>query len=162
MDDLGPSQEWVAGVPATQVSHLSAQIHDLYAADMADLGVDERVALLVCLLHTGRIRARDDLAEMLCNVPGVAMSVPSAFWTRMSSAWHPSYPVTCWQFAWAPARHRGQVTSLVRNPPTRSGRIGSAIGGGAALAAVLDDEPVADERTEGFSGGGAGEVEVLS
>ena len=67
MDSLGPSQEWVAGVPAAKVSHLSAQIHDLNAADMADLGVDKRVALLVCLLHMGRIRARDDLAEMLCK-----------------------------------------------------------------------------------------------
>src|SRR4029450_590910 len=49
---------------------------------------------------------------------GVAISVPSAFCTRISSAWQPSYPVPFRQLAYAPALHRTRALPLVRNPPT--------------------------------------------
>jgi TnpA family transposase len=67
LDGLGATGAWVAGVPAAKVSHFAAQARVTDAADMADLGVRKRVVLIACLIHTARIRGRDELATMFCK-----------------------------------------------------------------------------------------------
>jgi hypothetical protein len=67
LDGLGATAAWVAGVPAAKVSHLAAQARVTDAADMADLGVRKRAVSIACLIHTARIRGRDELATMFCK-----------------------------------------------------------------------------------------------
>jgi hypothetical protein len=67
LDGLGATGAWVAGVPAAKVSHFAAQARAADAADMADLEVRKRVVLIACLIHTARIRGRDELATMFCK-----------------------------------------------------------------------------------------------
>jgi hypothetical protein len=37
------------------------------AGELGDVGVEKRLRLLACLVHTGRIRARDEVVSMFCK-----------------------------------------------------------------------------------------------
>ena len=39
----------------------------LDAAELSDVGQDKRLTLLVCLVHTAGIRARDEVVSMFCK-----------------------------------------------------------------------------------------------
>jgi hypothetical protein len=67
LDSLGSTAGWVAEVPPAKVSHFAAQARVTDAGDLRDMGEEKKVVLIACLLHTARIRGRDDLATMCCK-----------------------------------------------------------------------------------------------
>ncbi|MCP4966884.1 MAG: Tn3 family transposase [bacterium] len=67
LDATGGTEIWLAEVPPAKTVHFAAEARVLDASDLRKVGESKRLALLVCLLHQARIRARDDLAEMLCR-----------------------------------------------------------------------------------------------
>src|SRR5690606_21280273 len=58
---------WLEGVAPTKVADFAGEAAAQDAAAMGDYAAVKRVALVACLVHTARMRARDDLAEMLCK-----------------------------------------------------------------------------------------------
>ncbi len=64
---LGPTAKWLEGVPPGKVEHFAGQARVLDAAELGKVGVVKRTALLVCLLHMAKVRARDELVTMLCK-----------------------------------------------------------------------------------------------
>ncbi|WP_235825812.1 DUF4158 domain-containing protein [Candidatus Frankia alpina] len=67
LDSLVPTGGWLEGVSPAKVSHFAGEAEVLDAAEMRDVGADKRLVLLVCLVHTARISARDDAVEMFCK-----------------------------------------------------------------------------------------------
>jgi hypothetical protein len=67
LDAVGPTDTWLAGVPAAKVSHFAGEARVLDANELRDVGEVKRIVLVACLLHQARVRARDDLAEMFCK-----------------------------------------------------------------------------------------------
>src|SRR5699024_630279 len=63
VDEIGDTDTWLAGVAPTKLADFAGED----AAAMGDYTPDKRLALVACLVHTARMRARDDLAEMLCK-----------------------------------------------------------------------------------------------
>ena len=64
LDSLGSTAGWVADVPPAKVPHFAAQARVTDAGDMRDIGEEKKVVLIAALLHTARIRGRDELATM--------------------------------------------------------------------------------------------------
>ncbi|MFI9311085.1 DUF4158 domain-containing protein [Streptomyces triculaminicus] len=64
---LGPTADWLEGMPPGKVEHFAGQARVLDAAELGKVGVVKRTALLVCLLHMAKVRARDELVTMLCK-----------------------------------------------------------------------------------------------
>ncbi|MEU9005376.1 DUF4158 domain-containing protein [Streptomyces sp. NPDC048551] len=67
---LGRTGMWLAGVPPGKVTHFSGQAQVLDAAELGKVGVVKRLALLASLLHSAKVRARDELVPMLCRRMG--------------------------------------------------------------------------------------------
>jgi hypothetical protein len=58
----------VAGrIPSAKIAHFAGEAAVLDAAELSDVGQDKRLTLLVCLVHTARIRARDEVVSMFCK-----------------------------------------------------------------------------------------------
>jgi hypothetical protein len=67
IDAFGDTGGWVEGLAESKISAFAAEADAADAAVLKDYDPVKRVALLACLAHTARARARDDLAEMLCK-----------------------------------------------------------------------------------------------
>ena len=67
MDSLGTTEVWLAGVPPAEVTHFAGEAAVIDAAELGDVGVEKRLTLLVCLVHTARTRARDEVVTMFCK-----------------------------------------------------------------------------------------------
>lgn len=67
---LGRTVTWLEGVPPGKVGHFAGQAQVLDAAEMSKVGAVKRLALLASLLHSAKVRARDDLVTMLCKRMG--------------------------------------------------------------------------------------------
>ena len=67
LDAMGDTSSWLTGLSPTKAAHFAAEAAVLDASDMGKVSEPKRLALLACLVHQARIRARDDLAEMLCR-----------------------------------------------------------------------------------------------
>ncbi|MDT5275616.1 MAG: hypothetical protein QOG95_2548 [Mycobacterium sp.] len=67
LDELGPTQEWLVGIPPAKITHFAGEAAVADAAELADVGADKRLTLLACLVHTARIRARDEVVSMFCK-----------------------------------------------------------------------------------------------
>lgn len=67
LDSLGCTAEWVAGVPPAKVAHFAAEARVTDAGDLRDMAEPKRTVLIACLVHTARIRGRDELATMYCK-----------------------------------------------------------------------------------------------
>ncbi len=52
------------GVPPAKAAHLAAEARVLDAGDLGKVGEEKRIALLACLLHSARRRARDEVVGM--------------------------------------------------------------------------------------------------
>jgi TnpA family transposase len=76
VDGLGPSGEWLAGIAAGKVSDFAGEAQAADASGMRDYTPVKRGAMLACLVHKARMRARDDLAAMFCK--RVALKVKAA------------------------------------------------------------------------------------
>ncbi|MBZ6476415.1 Tn3 family transposase [Streptomyces griseocarneus] len=64
---LGLTARWLEGVPPGKVEHFAGQAKVLDAAEVSKIGVVKRLALLACLLHMAKVRARDELVTMMCK-----------------------------------------------------------------------------------------------
>jgi hypothetical protein len=67
VDAIDDTDAWLEGVAPTKVTDFAGEAASLDAAAMGDYTPIKRVALVACLVHTARMRARDDLAAMLCK-----------------------------------------------------------------------------------------------
>jgi hypothetical protein len=67
LDAVGPTEVWLADVPPAKVSHFAGKARVTDAADLARYGMARRQALIACLVHTARVRTRDDIAAMFCK-----------------------------------------------------------------------------------------------
>lgn len=67
LDAMGDTAAWLTGLSPTKATHFAAEAAVLDAADIGKVTEPTRLALMACLVHQACIRARDDLAEMLCR-----------------------------------------------------------------------------------------------
>nr|WP_238581065.1 DUF4158 domain-containing protein [Streptomonospora alba] len=67
VDPIGDTDAWLEGMAPSKVADFAGEAAVQDVATLGDYGQDKRLALVVCLVHTARMRARDDLAEMLCK-----------------------------------------------------------------------------------------------
>ncbi len=65
VDAIGDTDTWLEGVAPTKVADFAGEADSLDAAAMGDYAPFKRLALVACLVHTARMRSRDDLAEEL-------------------------------------------------------------------------------------------------
>jgi TnpA family transposase len=67
VDQLGDTAVWLEGIAPSKIADFAGEAAAQDAATMGDYSPVKRVALVACLVHSARMRARDDLAEMLCK-----------------------------------------------------------------------------------------------
>jgi hypothetical protein len=67
VDALGDTGAWLAGVAPAKVTDFAGEAAAQDIDTLSRYDPVKRLALVVCLVHTARMRARDDLAEMLCK-----------------------------------------------------------------------------------------------
>jgi hypothetical protein len=67
VDSLGDSEAWMEGIAASKVTDFAGEARAADAAVLGDYGPVKRLALIACLVHRSRQRARDDLATMFCK-----------------------------------------------------------------------------------------------
>ncbi|MFJ4741077.1 Tn3 family transposase [Streptomyces sp. NPDC088775] len=67
VDELGETGVWLAGVASGKIADFAGEADAADAPGLRDVGLVKRLALLVCLLHKARMRARDDLTTMFCK-----------------------------------------------------------------------------------------------
>ncbi len=67
LDELGPTEAWLADIPPAKIAHFAGEAAVLDAGELSDVGEDKRLTLLACLVHTARIRARDEVVTMFCK-----------------------------------------------------------------------------------------------
>jgi TnpA family transposase len=65
LDRLGEhTGEWLADIPPAKLIHFAGEAAVQDAASLRDFSPDKRLALLACLLHRTRVRARDEVVAM--------------------------------------------------------------------------------------------------
>ena len=67
VDELGDTASWLEGVAPGKVADFAGEAAAQDVDTLSRYGDDKRLALVACLVHAARMRARDDLAEMLCK-----------------------------------------------------------------------------------------------
>ena len=67
VDALGDTSAWLAGVAPAKVTDFAGEAAAQDIDTLSRYNPVKRLALVACLVHTARMRARDDLAEMLCK-----------------------------------------------------------------------------------------------
>jgi hypothetical protein len=67
VDCLGDSAAWLEGVAESKIADFAGEAMAADAGVMRDVAPLKRLALLACVVHVARTRARDDLAEMFCK-----------------------------------------------------------------------------------------------
>ncbi|WP_206061841.1 DUF4158 domain-containing protein [Nonomuraea basaltis] len=67
-DALGPTEDWLEGVPPGKVAHFAGEAKVTDVADLRKvLAEDKRLTLIISLLHTVRTSARDEVVTMFCK-----------------------------------------------------------------------------------------------
>ncbi|TDU73477.1 DUF4158 domain-containing protein [Streptomyces sp. KS 21] len=67
VDELGETGVWLSGVASGKITDFAGETDAADAPGMRDYNLVKRLALLVCLVHKARMRARDDLTTMFCK-----------------------------------------------------------------------------------------------
>lgn len=67
VDELGDTDAWFDGIAPSKIADFAGEASAGDAAVLRDYAPDKRIALLACLVHSARARARDDVAEMFCK-----------------------------------------------------------------------------------------------
>ena len=67
VDELGDTAAWLEGVAPGKVADFAGEAAAQDIDTLSRYEEAKRLALVACLVHTARMRARDDLAEMLCK-----------------------------------------------------------------------------------------------
>ena len=67
VDELGDTAVWLEGVAPGKVADFAGEAAAQDIDTLSRYEEAKRLALVACLVHAARMRARDDLAEMLCK-----------------------------------------------------------------------------------------------
>ena len=67
VDALGDTGAWLEGIAPAKITDFAGEAAAQDIDTLSRYDPVKRLALVACLVHTARIRARDDLAEMLCK-----------------------------------------------------------------------------------------------
>ena len=67
VDEIGDTAYWLEGVAPSKVADFAGEAAAQDIDTLSDYGDAKKLALVACLAHIARTRARDDLAEMLCK-----------------------------------------------------------------------------------------------
>jgi hypothetical protein len=67
VDEIGDTAYWLEGVAPSKVTDFAGEAAARDIDTLSRYGDAKRLALVACLAHAARMRARDDLAEMLCK-----------------------------------------------------------------------------------------------
>ncbi|MFG6200341.1 Tn3 family transposase [Nonomuraea sp. JJY05] len=67
VDALGDTDAWLEGIAPSKIADFAGEADAQDADTLSRYDAVKQVALLACLTHTARMRARDDLAKMLCK-----------------------------------------------------------------------------------------------
>ncbi|HLN67654.1 MAG TPA: DUF4158 domain-containing protein, partial [Streptosporangiaceae bacterium] len=67
VDALGDTGAWLEGIAPAKVTDFAGEAAAQDIDTLSRHDPVKRLALVACLVHTARMRARDDLAEMLCK-----------------------------------------------------------------------------------------------
>jgi hypothetical protein len=67
LDELGGTEQWLDGIPATKIAHFAGEARVTDVGDMRDIGEAKRWTLLASLIHECRTTARDEVATMFCK-----------------------------------------------------------------------------------------------
>jgi TnpA family transposase len=67
VDEIGDTAYWLEGVAPSKVTDFAGEAAAQDVDTLSRYGDAKKLALVACLAHTARMRARDDLAEMLCK-----------------------------------------------------------------------------------------------
>lgn len=67
LDELGATERWLDGIPATKIAHFAGEARVTDVGDMRDIGEAKRWTLLASLIHECRTSARDEVATMFCK-----------------------------------------------------------------------------------------------
>jgi hypothetical protein len=68
LDALGPTEEWLKGIPPGKIAHFAGEARVTDASDMRKvLNKDKRLTLLISLVHECRTAARDEVVTMFCK-----------------------------------------------------------------------------------------------
>lgn len=76
VDELGETGTWLTGVASGKITDFVGEADAVDAPGLRDYNLVKRLALMVCLKHKARMRARDDLTTMFCQ--RVALQVKRA------------------------------------------------------------------------------------
>ncbi len=67
VDSLGDTGVWLEGIAESKIADFAGEAMTADADMMRNVAPLKRIALLACMVHLARTRARDDLAEMFCR-----------------------------------------------------------------------------------------------
>jgi hypothetical protein len=67
VDEIGDTGRWLEGVAPSKVADFAGEAAAQDVDTLSRYGDAKKVALVACLVHVARQKARDDLAEMLCK-----------------------------------------------------------------------------------------------
>ena len=67
LDELGATEQWLDGIPATKIAHFAGEARVTDVGDMRDIGEPKRWTLLASLIHECRTTAQDEVATMFCK-----------------------------------------------------------------------------------------------
>lgn len=68
LDELGPTEEWLRGVPPGKIGHFAGEARVTDVSDLAKMRDDaKRLTLLASLVHVLRTAARDEVTDMFCK-----------------------------------------------------------------------------------------------
>ncbi|GAA2420559.1 hypothetical protein GCM10010404_93670 [Nonomuraea africana] len=67
IDAIGPTQEWLEGIPPGKIAHFAGEARVTDAADMRKVGQAKQLTLLACFAQTVATGVRDDVVTMFCK-----------------------------------------------------------------------------------------------
>ena len=67
VDEIGDTTWWVEGAAPGKIADFAGEAAAQDIDTLSRYGDSKKLALVACLVHTARMRARGDLAEMLCK-----------------------------------------------------------------------------------------------
>jgi TnpA family transposase len=68
IDALGPTEEWLDGVPPGKIAHFAGEARVTDVADLRKISnADKRLTLVASLVHVVRAGVRDDVVTMFCK-----------------------------------------------------------------------------------------------
>jgi TnpA family transposase len=64
LDSLGEVQPYLESITSAKIQHFAAEAKALDAAELKEIGQPKRITLLLCLIYSAQVQARDNLVSM--------------------------------------------------------------------------------------------------